>query len=63
MERGLHCRVARLEATRSGRGALHVLLHPQLAGADLERWRIKAMAGLPLAATVIVVPRREKVQL
>ena len=49
--------MARLEAARPGRGAVHVLLHPGLASEALERWKVKAMTELPLAA-LVVVPQR-----
>ncbi|WP_296309760.1 hypothetical protein [Pseudomonas sp.] len=39
-------------------GAPHVLLHPRLAGKALKRWKAEAMADLPPAATVVLVPEQ-----
>ena len=57
-ERGLHQRLVRLEAARTGRGAVHVPLHSGLAGEALQQWQANAVKGLPPAALVVVVPQR-----
>ena len=49
--------MARLEAARTGRGAVDVLLHPGLASEALERWKAEAMTERPPAA-LVVVPQR-----
>ena len=58
-EQELHQRLARLEAARSGRGAVHVLLHSGLAGKALEQWQNSAVKGLPPAALVVEVSQQD----
>ena len=54
----MHQRLVRLEAAKAGRSAVHVLLHPELAGEALERWKAEAVAGLQPAALIVMVPQR-----
>jgi hypothetical protein len=57
--RGLEARLRRAEAAVSGAGAVHVIRFPQhLRGDALVRWKAEAVAGIPAAALVVMVPLR-----
>jgi hypothetical protein len=55
--KGLEARLRRAEAAISGAGAVHVIRFPQhLQGDALARWKAEAVAGIPAAALVVMVP-------